>query len=344
MASSGSSSASEGGTRGLKQRRSGHRGWDLNRALHPVVNAFRRGSGEVSPDMSRRRKAAASLFTPFTTTVHDERQGYVSLQGVMQPSIRSMLKGRFCFGREVDGGWTTQYDVELKYRMDTFSHELHTLFFISIVIPLLLVATGIVVLTDRIADGDELLSSFWGDLYPVALAAVFVLVLVPVGVMFCRSKPRMALLAFGMRKFSELASERDEANAAARTAVRRNDALQLLWALLWASSGLAMGGVIHSWSQRMGTKSPPFCFGGECCVEAFASYVWAGALAIAAIVFIVIASGMRLVAAAVFAVLFMLGSASVPFFDAVSHGCSAQQIPVSRRLASLAMSVVLVAF
>ena len=31
-------------------------------------------------------------------------RGYVSLQGVMQPSIRGMLKGRFCFGREVDGG------------------------------------------------------------------------------------------------------------------------------------------------------------------------------------------------------------------------------------------------
>ena len=131
------------------------------------------------------------MFTPFTTTLHDERQGYVSLRGVMQPSIRSMFKGRFCFGREVDGGCTTQYDVELKYRMGTFLHELHTLFFISIAIPLLIVATGVVVLTDPIADRDELLSSFWGDLYPVTLTAVFVLVLVPVGVMLCRSKPQM---------------------------------------------------------------------------------------------------------------------------------------------------------
>ena len=60
--------------------------------------------------------------------------------------------------------------------MGTFLHKLRTLF------PFLIVAAGVVILTDLIADGDELLSSFWGDLYPVTLAAAVALVLVPVSV------------------------------------------------------------------------------------------------------------------------------------------------------------------
>ena len=54
--------------------------------------------------------------------------------------------------------------------MDTFSHELHMVFFISIAIPLLIAAAGIAILPDQIANSDELLSLFWGDLGPATLA------------------------------------------------------------------------------------------------------------------------------------------------------------------------------